>query len=107
MEKKTDKHGITVLPYVSRIDQYGEVAVKRFNPRVGWNRSEHILLIANYKILGKRILDAMYQYIDAGNHDTFLLSKLCHKGAVAFTEAGNAEHAYEKKYGNYGRGTEK
>ena len=105
MEKQKDKHGITILPDVSRLDQYGEVAVKRFNPRVGWNRSEHILLIANYKILGKRILDTMSYYIEAGNHETFLLSKLCHKAAVAFTEAGNAETAYEKKYGNYGRGT--
>lgn len=100
---ESDKHGIPFYPDVSRIDQYGEVAVKRFNPRVGWNRTEHLLLIPHYQLLGKKILDVLYQYIEAGNTETFLLSKLCHKAAVAFTEAGNAESAYAKKYGNYGR----
>ena len=100
---ETDKHGIPIYPDVSRLDQYGEVAVKRFNPRVGWNRTEHAFLVPHYKLLGKKIIDAMYGYIEAGNSETFLLSKLCHKAAIAFTEAGNAETAYEKKYRNYGR----
>lgn len=99
-----DKHGIPVYPDVARLDQYGEVAVKRFNPRVGWNRAEHYILIPHYKLLGKKILDAMYGYIESGETETFLLSKLCHKAAIAFTEAGNAENQYRAKYGAYGMG---
>lgn len=102
---ETDKHGIPVYPDVARIDQYGEVAVKRFNPNVGWNRTEHLLAIAHYILQGKKILEAANKAIEAGKEtETFLLSKLCHKAAISFTEAGNAEEQYRTKYGAYGMG---
>ena len=102
MEK--DRYGIKLYADVARIDQYGEVAVKRYNPRVGWNRTEHLLCIGHYALQGKEILDAVSRHLKANNIpiDTFFLSKLCHKAAIAFTEAGNAETEYRKQYGRYG-----
>lgn len=99
-----DKHGIPVYPDVARLDQYGEVAMKRFNPRVGWNRTEHLLATAHYILQGNEIVKAVDRHIKDQSIpiETFFLSKLCHKAAIAFTEAGNAENQYRAKYGGYG-----
>ena len=106
MALQKDKHGITVLPDVARIDQYGEVAVKRFNPRVGWNQTEHFIVRAHYVIQGKEILAAALRHIKLKDTpiDTLLLSKLCHKAANAFLESDKACSSYKKKYGAYGLG---
>ena len=108
---QTDKYGIEIFPNVARVDQYGEVAVKRFLPSCVLNRSNHLLVVNEYGLQGLAIIEEVKKEIETAisekkQIDTFLLSRLCHKAANAFLESDKAGALYSKKYGNYGRGTE-
>lgn len=103
MELQKDKYGIPVYPDVAYINQRGEVAVKRWNPAAGWNRTEHLLACAHYTLQGAEILKKTEAELhDArpteGHPDTYMVAKLCHKAAIAFSEGDNAAMLYAKKY---------